>query len=89
MLSNYLIHVVLLASCGILITSFDPSAPVDIELAIGVERGTKFAHWMLQLRHRHAPTGTWYDSTGGPSLIVHTSLKFRAAEEAIVEEYRV
>jgi hypothetical protein len=47
--------------------SFNHSLPVDIELAIGVERGTKFPHWMLMLRHQNAPTGTWYHSTGGPS----------------------
>ncbi|KAF2434074.1 hypothetical protein EJ08DRAFT_646932 [Tothia fuscella] len=47
--------------------SFNPNLPVVIEVAIGVERGTKFPHWMLMLRSENDAFGTWYHSTGGPT----------------------
>lgn len=47
--------------------SFDPNLPVDVYVCFGVERGTKFPHWMLMLRERDSIFGTWYHSTGGPS----------------------
>src|SRR5947209_2517838 len=47
--------------------SFAPNLPIDVYVCFGVERGTKYPHWMLMLRSRDSARGTWYHSIGGPS----------------------
>jgi len=45
----------------------DPNLPADVYICYGVERETKFPHWMLMIRSRDSAYGTWYHSTGGPT----------------------
>ena len=37
----------------------DPNLPADVYICYGVERGTKFSHWMLMIRSRDSAYGTW------------------------------
>ncbi|ERF73999.1 hypothetical protein EPUS_03813 [Endocarpon pusillum Z07020] len=47
--------------------AFDPKLPIEVYLALCVQRDENAPHWMLLLRSEGSMASTWYHSTGGPT----------------------